>query len=166
MEGQPFFTTVAGLAVSLAGFGSVIAWLRDDPTGWDPINLWRVRTIVRHGLTLAFICLLLVPAFYLTGDETTTIRLGSSGLAFVMAMEIWLVRQPDPEVWVPRSSWAIFIWTNAVFGLLQVLNVLWGSLAGLQFGVLVILTSPAGIFYNFVREMGRGVGTASREGPD
>ena len=60
-EGQPFFTTIAGRSVSLAGFGAVIAWLRDDPTGWNPVNLWRVKSIVRHALTIAFLCLSLVP---------------------------------------------------------------------------------------------------------
>ena len=76
MEGQPFFTTIAGISVSLAGFGAIIAWLRDDPSGWDSVNLWRVKTIVRHVLAIAFLCLSLVPIHTLTLDDTTTIRIG------------------------------------------------------------------------------------------
>src|SRR3990170_3621610 len=65
MEGQAFFNTVAGLSVSLAGFASLIAWLRDDATTWDPINLWRVKTIVREAFTLLFLALALIPIFTL-----------------------------------------------------------------------------------------------------
>ena len=54
--------------------GAVIAWLRDHPTGWHAVNLRRVKTIVRHGLTIAFLCLTLVPIHTFTQDDMTTIR--------------------------------------------------------------------------------------------
>jgi hypothetical protein len=44
--------------------------------------------------------------------------------------------------------------SNSLIGLVAVINVAWASLALLQTLVLVVLTSPAGIFSNFVREMG------------
>ncbi len=44
-------------------------------------------------------------------------------------------------------------------GLTAVANLFWASLGVLQLLVLVLLTSPAGIFSNFMREMGtRSVG--------
>jgi hypothetical protein len=154
VEGQPFFTTIAGLSVSLAGFGAVIAWLRDDPSGWDPVNLWRVKTIVRHALTIAFLCLSLVPIHTFTQDDVTTIRIGSAlGVVFVIS-DIWRVRDPDPVVWDP-VSWRVFVVTTGVLGLLGTINVVWASLGLLQALILILLTSPAGIFSNFVREMGR-----------
>ncbi len=154
MESQAFFTTIAGLAVSLAGFGSVIAWLRDDPTGWDPINLWRVKTIVRHGLTIAFICLMLVPIHTFTGDQESTIRLGSALLIVQTILEMWRARRPDVAVW-DSQSWKVYLGINIALALLLVANLFWASLGVLQAGVLVVLSSPAGIFSNFVREMGR-----------
>jgi hypothetical protein len=159
VEGQPFFTTIAGLAVSLAGFGAVIAWLRDDPSGWDPVNLWRVKTIVRHALTIAFLCLTLVPIHTFTQDDPITIRIGSALVALFALSDIWRVRQPDPVVWDP-ISWRVFVVTSGLLGLLGLVNLGWASLGLLQVLVLALLTSPAGIFTNFVREMGRGTGSA------
>lgn len=95
MEGQAFFTTIAGLAVSLAGFRSVIAWLRDDPTRWDPVNLWRVRTFVRQSLGIAFLCLSLVPVFMLTSDQDTTLRIGSGIVVLFTLTGIWANRHRD-----------------------------------------------------------------------
>ena len=154
MEGQPFFTTIAGLSVSLAGFGAVIAWLRDDPTGWDPINLWRVRTIVRHALTIAFLCLSLIPIQTFTGDDRTTLRLGSALFLLFILVEMWRARDRDPEVWTPKVSWVVYMGSNTLLGLACLVNVFVGSLGLLQVIALILLTSPAAIFLNFVREIG------------
>ena len=162
VEGQAFFTTIAGLAISLAGFGSVIAWLRDDPSGWDPVNLWRVKTIVRHALTISFLCLALVPIFTLTGDETMTIRIGSGLVATFALSDMWRFRRAEPDVWDP-VSWRVFMVSNTVISIAAMANVGLASLGGLQILMLVILTSPAGIFYNFVREMGRPGSATSKE---
>lgn len=158
MEGQPFFTTIAGLSVSIAGFGAVIAWLRDDPSGWDPINLWRVKTIVRHALTIAFFCLSLVPIHTFTQNDLTTIRIASALTVLFDITDMWRIRDPDPAVWDPVSL-RVYLMTSGFFGVLGIVNVFWGNLGLLQVVVLALLTSPAGIFYNFVREMGRGPGT-------
>ena len=160
MEGQPFFTTIAGLSVSLAGFGAVIAWLRDDPSGWDPVNLWRVKTIVRHALTIAFLCLTLVPIHTFTQDDTTTIRIGSALAAVFAISDMWRVRNPDPVIWDPLSL-RVFRTTSVALALLGVVNVVLASLGLLQALVLCLLTSPAGIFSNFVREMGRSPGSVA-----
>ncbi len=154
VEAQPFFTTVASLSVSLAGFGAVIGWLRPDPSGWDPINLWRVKTIVRDAFSVAFLCLSLVPIYSFSQNEATTIRVGSAVVLLLAVSDIWRVRHPDTDVW-DASSWRVFLTTNGILGLLALGNIFWGSLGVLQALVLVLLTSPAGIFYNFVREMGR-----------
>ena len=164
MEGQPFFTTVAGLAVSLAGFGAVIAWLRDDPSGWDPVNLWRVKTIVRHALTIAFLCLALVPIHTFTQDDVTTIRIGSALTALFSFSDTWRVRDPDSVVWDPVSL-RVFVSMTMGLGLVGIVNVVWASLGLLQVLILILLTSPAGIFTNFVREMGRRPGPVGEADP-
>lgn len=153
MEGQAFFTTVAGLSVSLAGFGAVIAWLRDDPSGWDAVNLWRLKTIVRHALVIAFLCLALVPTFTIAQDDATTIRIGSAAVALFAVGEILRVRQPDPVVW-DSLSWRVFLSAHGVLVLVSLGNVFWAGLGVFQALILVLLTSPAAIFTNFVREIG------------
>lgn len=153
VDAQPFFTTIAGLAVSLAGFGAVIGWLREDPSEWDPINLWRVKTIVRHAFTIAFICLALVPIYSFTQDEAMTIRIGSATAPLFAFFDIWRVRRPDPAVWDP-VSWRVFVTIIGILAVLGVVNIFWASLGMLQLLILAFLNSPAGIFTNFVREMG------------
>jgi hypothetical protein len=164
VEGQPSFTSIAGLAISLAGFGAVIAWLRDDPSGWDPVNLWRVKTIVRHALTIAFLCLTLVPIYTFTQDDASTIRVGSALVVLFAGSDMWRFRHPDPAVW-DAVSWRVFMSTSAFLGLLGIVNVAWASLGLLQALILAVLTSPAGIFSNFVREMGRRSGSVALTDP-
>jgi hypothetical protein len=164
VEGQPFFTTIAGLSISIAGFGAVIAWLRDDPSGWDPINLWRVKTIVRHALIIAFFCLSLVPIYTFTQDDVTTIRIASAITVLFEVTDLWRIRDPDPAVWDPVSL-RVYLMASGFLAVLGIANVFWGSLGLLQVLVLALLTSPAGIFSNFVREMGRGPGAVAEAEP-
>lgn len=154
MEGQAYFTTLAGLGLSLAGFASLIAWLREDSTRWDEINLWRVKTIVRHALGLVFLCLVLVPIHELTGSTRGTVLWGSGGIVVFILSDLYLNRRHDPRIWVPATTWTIYLTGSLAFLLLQLLNLNWRSVGVLQLGVLLSLASPAGIFYNFVRELG------------
>jgi len=50
-------------------------------------------------------------------------------------------------------------------GLIGIVNVVWANLGLLQVLILVFLTSPAGIFSNFVREMGRRSGAVAEADP-
>jgi len=155
MEGQFFFTAIAGLALSLAGFASLIAWLRDDSGTWDPINLWRVQNIVREALTIVFLAMVLIPIFSMTNDIKVTTRFGSVGLVLGILIGVLGNRHPDPAIWVPRISWTIYMTGGAIYGALQLVNIRLASLGILQLGFLLELFGPAGIFYNFVRELGR-----------
>lgn len=168
MEGQPFFNTVAGLSVSLAGFASLVAWLRDNPSIWDPINLWRVKTIVRDALTLAALALVLTPIFSLVEDLAMTVRIGSALLILTVAVDMLRHRHPDPVIWTPANTWRVFMISNLVYVALLVSNLWFASLGILQLGYLLMLGSPAGIFYNFVRELGQARHTsvaAATDGP-
>lgn len=158
MQSQPFFNTLAGISVSLAGFASLIAWLREDLRSWDPINLWRVKTIVREALTLAGLGLALNPIFNLTSSETSTIRIGTGVIVLLIVSDFVRHRTPDPTIWDPPGTWRIFMVSNAVYLVLVAPNLFWANLGLLQVGFLLMLASPAGIFYNFVRELGRKTG--------
>ena len=155
MEGQFFFTTVAGLSVSLAGFASLIAALREDSRKWDPVNLWRVKTIVRQAITILFLALVVIPIFSMTNDIRLTTRLGSIGLVLALGMEVFINRHPDPAIWIPRRSWTVAMLSSGVYAALQLVNLSLANLGILQLGFLLALIEPAGIFSNFVRELGR-----------
>lgn len=155
MEGQFFFTTVAGLSLSIAGFASLIAWLRDDPQSWDPVNLWRVKAIVREALTLVFLSLILIPIYTLTDDLDATIRLGTVGFMLSIAYEAFRNRKPDPAIWTPKATWVSYMVGAVVYFGIHLANLWVTSLGLLQLMALLAWVSPAGIFGNFVREMGR-----------
>jgi hypothetical protein len=155
MEGQFFFTTVAGISVSLAGFASLIAALREDSRTWDPINLWRVKTIVRQAVTILFLALVLIPIFSMTNDLRVTTRLGAIGLVIGLGIDVFANRHPDPTIWVPRMSWTVSMLSSALYAALQLVNLSLANLGILQLGFLLALIEPAGIFSNFVRELGR-----------
>jgi hypothetical protein len=59
----------------------------------------------------------------------------------------------------------VYVTASSFLAVLGIANVFWGSLGLLQVLVLALLTSPAGIFSNFVREMGRGPGSLAEAEP-
>ena len=63
-------------------------------------------------------------------------------------------------MWDPLSL-RVYLTTGVVLGALEIANIFWASLALLQVLVLLLLTSPAGIFTNFVREMGASPGSVA-----
>jgi hypothetical protein len=99
-----------------------------------------------------------VPIHTFTQDDATTIRIGSALVALFAGSDMWRFRDPDPVVWEPHSSWRVFMTTSVLLGVLGIVNIAWASLGLLQALILAVLTSPAGIFSNFVREMGRRSG--------
>lgn len=67
--GQFFFTTIAGLALSAAGFASLVTALRTDGL-WSRTSLWRLRNIVGESLTIMVIAITPLPLHYARdGDE-------------------------------------------------------------------------------------------------
>lgn len=165
MEGQFFFTTVAGLSVTIAGFATLIAWLRDDPRSWDPVNLWRVKNIVREAFTLAFLALTLIPIFSLTDDIRATTRFGAAGLMLAIVLDVVINRHPDPTIWQPMVSWTIYMIASGLYFALQLVNLQLASLGVLQIGLILALLSPAGIFSNFVRELNRNASQNGEAAP-
>lgn len=154
MPALGFFTTMAGLALSLAGFASLIAWLRDDQTRWDVINLWRVKTIVRQALTILFIALLLHPVHALSGDDRTTVRVGAAVLALFTLSEMARNRRRDPAIWPVANFWRLSMAVSCAYVALHVAAFGLASTGLMQLGFLLVLMEPAGIFYNFVNELG------------
>ena len=62
-------------------------------------------------------------------------------------------------------SLRVYIAINVALTLLGIVNVVWASLGLLQALVLFLLTSPAAIFSNFVREMGASPGSVAETDP-
>jgi|GEM_PF-1399419 len=158
MEGESLFFAVAELSLSLAGFAALIASLRGESRSWDPINLWRVKTIIRQAFAIVFLALTLIPVFSITDVIRVTTRFGAVGLLLGIGVDAFINRHPDPTIWAPRISWTISMTFSVIYAALQLVNIAWANLGVLQLGFVLELLSPAGIFSNFVRELGRPLG--------
>ena len=78
---------------------------------------------------------------------------GSIFVVLFAISDLWRTRQPDPVIW-DRVSLAVFRASTGTIAVIALANLFWASLGVLQVLVLTLLTSPAGIFTNFVREIG------------
>lgn len=78
MRDQFFSHSVAGLALSVAGFAGWVSALRGRDQGWTRTELWWLRTIARLSFLLVFLALLPWPRYALTGDEALGIRIVSA----------------------------------------------------------------------------------------
>ena len=150
MTGQFFCTTIAGLALSIAGFASIVTALR--PGGrWTRTVLWRLRGIVGEALTITVVAVLPLPVYYLvSGDEPLTIRVLSGILALKFVIAIW-------RSFAERAEWGRRYVIRAVLLLgiqpaAQLANVSLASLALLMFGLLAWLTFPIQLRFAIIKD--------------
>ena len=115
--------------------------------------------VAEHGCVV-FLALVLIPIFSMTVDIIVTTRLGAVGLVLAAGIDVLVDRHPDPTIWTPRSSWTIYMTLSAIFAALQLVNISLANLGILQLGFLLAWFSPAGIFSNFVRDLGPTRGEA------
>jgi len=150
VTGQFFFTTIAALALSTAGFTSLVTALRHEGR-WSRTSLWRLRAIVSESLTITVVAVLPLPIYYAaSGDESLVIRIMSGILALKFAIAI---RRAFGE----RSQWGTRYVVQAVALLAiqlaaQLVNVWLGSLALLMFGLLAWLTFPIQLLFAIIRD--------------
>jgi hypothetical protein len=156
VEGQPFLMVMAGLGVSLAGFSSLLTLFRAN-NDWDPVSLWRAKTIVRASLNVASAALVPVPVFYLTGSEQWAIRAGTAMLlALSVVSTIRSSPQKQPEAWPEGYSVVPFYVIGAIAFSLMALNLALANLGLLLLLLLWDLGLPAGIFADVVEEFRPG----------
>ncbi len=152
MEGQFYLMGIAGLAVSLAGFASLLTLFR-APHTWDGVTLWRARVIVRASLDTASAALIPVPVFYLTGSVDWAIRAGV-GMVMVLSILSTIRASPsrNPEAWPEPYSVVPFYVISAVTFSVMILALLLANLGLLLLLLLFELGLPASTFATVVDE--------------
>jgi hypothetical protein len=153
MEGQFFFTTIAGLGISIAGFAGLMIALRPD-RNWTAIDRWRVRNIIYLGFRAAFLALIPIPIFALSGDVTLTIRIASAIVLVAIIVQGWNWAHEDPEEW-PEGRWANVVFLVLGGGGPNVANLWLASLGLFEVVLLILLVHPANIFTVVVQEVVR-----------
>jgi len=149
MPGQAFLLTVAGLALSVAGFAGLMAAFRRDAS-WTPTDLWRLRGIVRLSFLCMFLALVPVPVFALVQDEKAAVAVASLLVASVYAWDaLGVLREraaSGAALWMTA-----YLVMDAVFGAVQLANVVLVLPGLLMLGLLVRLAHPVGLFVEAVR---------------
>lgn len=145
-----FFLSVAGLALSVAGFAGIVSAFRNREQGWTRTELWRLRAIPRLSITLVFLALLPFPLYALTGDEALVVRV-ASGLVIVAYVAEMAAAAFDRASW-PGRTWLVGAVGSAVFGLVSLVNLVVAQVGLLEIALLLLLLEPAALF---VRVLGR-----------
>lgn len=146
---QFYFTTIAGIALSAAGFAGLVTALRGDGR-WSKTELWRLRNIVQAALTLVVISLLPEPIYRAVGgDEPLTIRIMSALLALLLARGI-------RRVMAERREWPGFAReAGPIVGgqlVIQLVNIYLASLALLMLGLVGLLLGTLQLFMRVIRD--------------
>jgi len=150
VTGQFFFTTIAALALSTAGFATLVTALRHEGR-WNRVSLWRLRAIVGESLTITVVAVLPLPLYYaLGGDEAGVIRIMSGVLAAKFAFAIWRALSERRE-WSTRFTvQAVILLAIQLF--VQLANVWVASLPLLMLGLLAWLTFPIQLLFAIIRD--------------
>jgi hypothetical protein len=148
MTFQFFYLSIAGLALSVAGFAGLVTAFRHDD-GWTRTSLWRVRNIVRLSISLVLIALLPFPVFALTNDEPIAIRVTAVALIAVLLYDL-------ASAWRGRREWSEGSWVRAYLALgslellLHVLTFVFASPGLLMLSLIGRLEHPMHLFYNVI----------------
>ncbi len=149
MTGQFFFTTIAALALSTAGFATLVTALRREGR-WSRVSLWRLRAIVGESLTITVVAILPLPFYYaLGGDEAAVIRITSGVLVAKFAFAIW--RAVSEREWGTRYTVQAVILLSIQL-IAQLANVWAASLPVLMLGLLAWLTFPIQLLFAIIRD--------------
>jgi hypothetical protein len=150
MTGQFFFTTVATLALSTAGFVSLVTAFRGQGR-WSKTTLWRLRGIVGESLIITLVAMLPLPIYYAVGgDERTVFRVMSGVIAVKFAFAI-VTALRERRVWGTRYTVQAVVLVGLQLAA-QAVNVALASLPLLMFGLLLWFSFPIQLLFAVIRD--------------
>ena len=150
MTGQFFFTTVAALALSTAGFVSLVTALRHEG-GWSKTALWRLRGIVGESLIITLVAMLPLPIYYAVGgDERTVFRIMSGVIALKFGFAIVRAVR-ERRQWGTRYTVQAVVLVGIQLAA-QAANLWLASLPLLMFGLLLWFSFPIQLLFAVIRD--------------
>ena len=158
MLDEGFFLTVAGLAMSFAGFAGLMNALRRRGETWEPMELYQLRIIVAYAITTLFGALLVVPFVELFGLHDGVQWLGALMLVASLALGVGNMRSDlkgGHGTVLSRRVRATFT-TITVVGLIALVGtVITGAPALYRLALILLLAMPAGTFVYVVARINR-----------
>ena len=148
MTFQFFYLSIAGLALSVAGFAGLVTAFRHGD-GWTRTSLWRVRNIVRLSISLVLIALLPFPVFALMNDEATAIRVTALALIAILLYDMVSAIRERGQ-WSDTRWVTVFLVMGSIELLLHVLTLVLASPGLLMLSLIGRLEHPMHLFYNVI----------------
>ena len=153
-----FFLTVAGIAMSFAGFAGLMNTLRRRGETWAPMELYQLRIIVAYAIATLFGALSTIPFVELFGQREGVQALGLVMLIVASALG---VGNMIGDIRLGRGT-AVRTRVRAVFATITILGLLaflgtavTGTLALYRVALILMLAMPAGTFVYVVARLGR-----------
>jgi hypothetical protein len=151
---QGFLLTVAGIALSLAGFSGLVAGLRSAAEPWTKTDVWRLRRIVHECFNVLFLALFPIPLFAITGDEGLTLRIASVVLALVLVADVAMLTPEWRRDWPGDPNFYLAWSVNAFVALALVVNaVVWLNAGVYEAALVQSLFWPANLFRLTLRNL-------------
>ena len=157
MIGESFFLTVAGIAMSFAGFAGLMNTLRRRGETWAPMDLYQLRIIVAYAIATLFGALSTIPFAELFGLREGVQALGLVMLVVASALGLGNmlgdIRLGGAAV--PTRVRIVFA-TITILGLVAFLGTaVTGALPLYRVALILMLAMPAGTFVYVVARLGR-----------
>jgi hypothetical protein len=153
VAGQPFFLTMAGISLSLAGFAGLLASFREPTDSWTVVDLWRLQRIVNRSFASVFVALIPIPIFGIIGDEGGAVRIASAVFAAIVFFDVAMITPEWRRLWPGDRSLYVASVISGSIGLLLLVNVAFASAGVYELGLVLILLWPAGIFMRVLRSV-------------
>jgi hypothetical protein len=158
MNDESFFLTVAGIAMSFAGFAGLMNTLRRRGEAWAPMDLYQLRIIVAYAIATLFGSLSTIPFVRLFGEREGLQWLGLVMVIVAAALgignmlgDIRLGHGTSVRTRVRAAFAAI-----TILGLVAFLGTaIGGALSLYQIALILMLAMPAGTFVYVVARIDR-----------
>jgi len=147
MSAQGLLLTIAGLALSLAGFSGLVAGLRPPGEPWTKTDVWRLQRIVHECFNVLFLALLPLPLFGITGDESLTLRIASVVVAVTLVADVALLTPQWRRDWPGDPNFYLAWSVNSLVALALLANAaLWANAGVYEAALIQALFWPAVLF--------------------
>jgi len=154
VSAQGFLLTIAGIALSLAGFSGLVAGLRPTGEPWTKTDVWRLRRIVQQCFNVLFLALVPIPIFGVVGDEAVTIRVASVVVAVVLVADVAMMTPEWRRDWPGDPNFYLAWGVDSAVALALLLNAaLWASVGVYEAALVQALFWPAVLFRLAVRNL-------------
>ena len=157
MPDQGFFLTIAGIAMSFAGFTGLLNAFRGG-TAWNPMLLYQLKLIVAYAVATLFAALSIVPLAAIFGVHDAVVALGIALTIAHVGLGLWSMRgdmRLDRGIAASTPVRAAFTLLGVIAILGALAAALSGAAAAYQVALPLALANPAGTFVYVISRLDR-----------